>query len=177
MGSFPLTAALELTPEVMVLWESSAVRQCSSWTLCDCFCWLLLPVTLLIVARPDKLAAFPTSLSDCQTPTGWNCSGKLGRERGTEMESLPLQAEASFFFPGRAKEGGYEGLGFEALLKSGSPRGLFLEMPGEPGRQGNELLLLPFRLELPLFETDWMVSSLGLCCLNANLRAGKGWIW
>lgn len=59
----------------MVLWESP--RQCSSWTLCEGFCWLLLlPVMLLIVARPVKLAAFPTSLSDCQTPTGWNCSGK-----------------------------------------------------------------------------------------------------
>lgn len=59
----------------MVLWESP--RQCSSWTLCEGFCWLLLlPVTLLIIARPVKLAAFPTSLSDCQTPTGWNCSGK-----------------------------------------------------------------------------------------------------
>lgn len=59
----------------MVLWESP--RQCGSWTLCEGFCWLLLlPVTLLIIARPVKLAAFPTSLSDCQTPTGWNCSGK-----------------------------------------------------------------------------------------------------
>ncbi|CAH6791625.1 Tmeff2 [Phodopus roborovskii] len=63
----------------MVLWESP--RQCSSWTLCEGFCWLLLlPVTLLIIARPVKLAAFPTSLSDCQTPTGWNCSGFDDRE-------------------------------------------------------------------------------------------------
>ena len=37
----------------MVLWESP--RQCSSWTLCEGFCWLLLlPVMLLIVARPVK---------------------------------------------------------------------------------------------------------------------------
>ncbi|KAF6116598.1 transmembrane protein with EGF like and two follistatin like domains 2 [Phyllostomus discolor] len=63
----------------MVLWESP--RQCSSWTLCEGFCWLLLlPIMLLIVARPVKLAAFPTSLSDCQTPTGWNCSGYDDRE-------------------------------------------------------------------------------------------------
>lgn len=63
----------------MVLWESP--RQCSSWTLCEGFCWLLLlPVMLLIIARPVKLAAFPTSLSDCQTPTGWNCSGYDDRE-------------------------------------------------------------------------------------------------
>ncbi|XP_046506506.1 tomoregulin-2-like [Equus quagga] len=63
----------------MVLWESP--RQCSSWTLCEGFCWLLLlPLMLLIIARPVKLAAFPTSLSDCQTPTGWNCSGYDDRE-------------------------------------------------------------------------------------------------
>ncbi|KAK2500367.1 hypothetical protein MC885_015021 [Smutsia gigantea] len=63
----------------MVLWESP--RQCGSWTLCEGFCWLLLlPVTLLLVARPARLAAFPTSLSDCQTPTGWNCSGYDDRE-------------------------------------------------------------------------------------------------
>ncbi|CAH2306591.1 tomoregulin-2 [Pelobates cultripes] len=50
------------------------------WTLCDCLCSLLLPSLLLIIARPGKLAAFPTSLSDCQTPTGWNCSGFDDRE-------------------------------------------------------------------------------------------------
>lgn len=59
----------------MVLWESP--RPCGGWTLCEGFCWLLLlPVLLLLAARPARLAAFPTSLSDCQTPTGWNCSGK-----------------------------------------------------------------------------------------------------
>nr|XP_033799943.1 tomoregulin-2 isoform X2 [Geotrypetes seraphini] len=60
----------------MVVLESN--RQC--WTLCDCLCSLLLPAMLLIIARPVKLAAFPTSLSDCQTPTGWNCSGYDDRE-------------------------------------------------------------------------------------------------
>ncbi|XP_075687391.1 tomoregulin-2 isoform X1 [Rhinoderma darwinii] len=60
----------------MVVAESH--RPC--WTLCDCLCSLLLPSLLLIVARPGKLAAFPTSLSDCQTPTGWNCSGFDDRE-------------------------------------------------------------------------------------------------
>lgn len=66
---------------VMVPWEPSAPRQCGGWTLCDCCCWLLLPAALLLLARPDKLAAFPTSLSDCQTPTGWNCSGESAGER------------------------------------------------------------------------------------------------
>ncbi|KAG8147188.1 hypothetical protein E2320_022821, partial [Naja naja] len=56
---------LKLTAEVLVLWESSAARQRSSCTLGDCFGWLLLPVTLLIVAWLDKLAAFPTSLNGC----------------------------------------------------------------------------------------------------------------
>ncbi|KAJ7345518.1 hypothetical protein JRQ81_001468 [Phrynocephalus forsythii] len=70
----------------MVWWESSAPsRQCSggsgSWTLSDGFGWWLLPPMLLfLLARPLKLAAFPTSLSDCQTPTGWNCSGYDDRE-------------------------------------------------------------------------------------------------
>ncbi|KAM6080949.1 tomoregulin-2 [Theristicus caerulescens] len=65
----------------MVPWELSPPRQCGGgWTLCDCCCWLLLPAVLLVLARPDKLAAFPTSLSDCQTPTGWNCSGYDDRE-------------------------------------------------------------------------------------------------
>ncbi|KAM5152096.1 tomoregulin-2 isoform 1-T2 [Mantella aurantiaca] len=60
----------------MVVGESH--RPC--WTLWDCLCSLLLPSLLLIIARPGKLAAFPTSLSDCQTPTGWNCSGFDDRE-------------------------------------------------------------------------------------------------
>ncbi|MEE6490451.1 hypothetical protein FKM82_015880 [Ascaphus truei] len=60
----------------MVVVESH--RPC--WTLCDCLCSLLLPSLLLTIARPVKLAAFPTSLSDCQTPTGWNCSGFDDRE-------------------------------------------------------------------------------------------------
>lgn len=52
-------------------------RPGGGWTLGEGVCWLLLlPVLLLLVARPARLAAFPTSLSDCQTPTGWNCSGE-----------------------------------------------------------------------------------------------------
>lgn len=80
----------------MVPWESP--RQCGSWTLCEGFCWLLLlPVLLLLAARPAKLAAFPTSLSDCQTPTGWNCSGESrtpslgppGRGGGRKVQVRP----------------------------------------------------------------------------------------
>lgn len=71
-------------------WEPSPPRQCGGWTLCDCCCWLLVPAVLLVLARPDKLAAFPTSLSDCQTPTGWNCSGKH-REHPASDPVVPRQ--------------------------------------------------------------------------------------
>ncbi|KAM9305130.1 tomoregulin-2 [Gastrophryne carolinensis] len=49
-------------------------------TICDGLCSFLLLAFLIIIARPGKLAAFPTSLSDCQTPTGWNCSSFDDRE-------------------------------------------------------------------------------------------------
>ncbi|RXM27817.1 Tomoregulin-2 [Acipenser ruthenus] len=32
-------------------------------------------VTFVVTLPVQQLRAFPTSLSDCQTPTGWNCSG------------------------------------------------------------------------------------------------------
>lgn len=73
-------------------WESP--RPCGGWTLGEGVCWLLLlPVLLLLVARPARLAAFPTSLSDCQTPTGWNCSGE-SRRPGPEP-CTPRRARAS----------------------------------------------------------------------------------
>lgn len=85
----------------MVPWEPSPPRQCGGgWTLCDCCCWLLLPAVLLVLARPDKLAAFPTSLSDCQTPTGWNCSGK---HRSTLRPAPPCPVGCSKLL-GRAPE-------------------------------------------------------------------------
>ncbi|RXM36557.1 Tomoregulin-2 [Acipenser ruthenus] len=38
--------------------------------------WLLIAMVTFVVTLPvQQLRAFPTSLSDCQTPTGWNCSG------------------------------------------------------------------------------------------------------
>ena len=91
----------------MVLWESP--RQCSSWTLCEGFCWLLLlPVMLLIVARPVKLAAFPTSLSDCQTPTGWNCSGYDDREN--DLSVMTSKELEDFIRENRIELIGYESL-------------------------------------------------------------------
>ncbi|XP_043931145.1 tomoregulin-2 isoform X1 [Protopterus annectens] len=48
-------------------------RRC--WTLCDCLLLTILLIMLIVCQLPAKLKAFPTSLSDCQTPTGWNCSG------------------------------------------------------------------------------------------------------
>ncbi|KAK1165847.1 tomoregulin-2-like isoform X1 [Acipenser oxyrinchus oxyrinchus] len=38
--------------------------------------WVLIAMVTFVVTLPvQQLRAFPTSLSDCQTPTGWNCSG------------------------------------------------------------------------------------------------------
>lgn len=38
--------------------------------------WLWLTLVSFFAALPvEQLRAFPSSLSDCQTPTGWNCSG------------------------------------------------------------------------------------------------------
>ncbi|KAL4618063.1 tomoregulin-2 [Arapaima gigas] len=37
--------------------------------------WLLLALSFLAAVPVQHLHAFPSSLSDCQTPTGWNCSG------------------------------------------------------------------------------------------------------
>ncbi|KAJ8410614.1 hypothetical protein AAFF_G00195180 [Aldrovandia affinis] len=38
--------------------------------------WVLIAVVSFLATLPvQQLRAFPSSLSDCQTPTGWNCSG------------------------------------------------------------------------------------------------------
>ncbi|XP_076854486.1 tomoregulin-2a isoform X2 [Brachyhypopomus gauderio] len=43
--------------------------------------WLWVAVVSFIASLPvQQLGAFPSSLSDCQTPTGWNCSGDDDRE-------------------------------------------------------------------------------------------------
>nr|XP_023679657.1 tomoregulin-2 [Paramormyrops kingsleyae] len=42
--------------------------------------WLLLAVWFLATLHVRQLDAFPSSLSDCQTPTGWNCSGYDDRD-------------------------------------------------------------------------------------------------
>ena len=43
--------------------------------------WLRITLVSFLATLPvEQLRAFPSSLSDCQTPTGWNCSGEsLGR--------------------------------------------------------------------------------------------------
>ncbi|TSM60571.1 Tomoregulin-2 [Bagarius yarrelli] len=46
--------------------------------------WLWVAVVSLLATFPvQRLRAFPSSLSDCQTPTGWNCSGD--DERDTDL--------------------------------------------------------------------------------------------
>ncbi|MCJ8732198.1 hypothetical protein PDJAM_G00208470 [Pangasius djambal] len=43
--------------------------------------WLWVAVVSLLATFPvQRLRAFPSSLSDCQTPTGWNCSGDDDRD-------------------------------------------------------------------------------------------------
>ncbi|CDQ57271.1 unnamed protein product [Oncorhynchus mykiss] len=38
--------------------------------------WVWITVVSFLATLPvEQLCAFPSSLSDCQTPTGWNCSG------------------------------------------------------------------------------------------------------
>ncbi|XP_028291873.1 tomoregulin-2-like [Gouania willdenowi] len=38
--------------------------------------WLRITLVSFLATLPvEQLRAFPSSLSDCQTPTGWNCSG------------------------------------------------------------------------------------------------------
>lgn len=39
--------------------------------------WLRITLVSFLATLPvEQLRAFPSSLSDCQTPTGWNCSGE-----------------------------------------------------------------------------------------------------
>ena len=39
--------------------------------------WLRITLVSFFATLPvEQLRAFPSSLSDCQTPTGWNCSGE-----------------------------------------------------------------------------------------------------
>ncbi|KAJ8350494.1 hypothetical protein SKAU_G00256240 [Synaphobranchus kaupii] len=57
---------------VAVLQQPTRPQQWSR-TLGD---WVLIAVVSFLATLPvQQLRAFPSSLSDCQTPTGWNCSG------------------------------------------------------------------------------------------------------
>lgn len=50
--------------------------------------WFRITLVSFLATLPvEQLRAFPSSLSDCQTPTGWNCSG--------ESPSLPDAAHGS----------------------------------------------------------------------------------
>ncbi|XP_039883577.1 tomoregulin-2a [Simochromis diagramma] len=43
--------------------------------------WLRITLVSFLATLPvEQLRAFPSSLSDCQTPTGWNCSGSDDRD-------------------------------------------------------------------------------------------------
>lgn len=50
--------------------------------------WFRITLVSFLASLPvEQLRAFPSSLSDCQTPTGWNCSG----------ENLPHFPDAAHF--------------------------------------------------------------------------------
>uniref|UniRef100_A0A667YN01 Transmembrane protein with EGF-like and two follistatin-like domains 2a n=1 Tax=Myripristis murdjan TaxID=586833 RepID=A0A667YN01_9TELE len=57
------------------LWRSppASSRTVGGWV------WIAL-VSFLATLPVEQLRAFPSSLSDCQTPTGWNCSGYDDRD-------------------------------------------------------------------------------------------------
>lgn len=76
----------------------------------------------------EQLRAFPSSLSDCQTPTGWNCSGE---------ESVRARKRQV----GREKELNRKGDGDACV----APRGL--RAPADLGRRA---------VELPMGAACWM---------------------
>ncbi|XP_063070381.1 tomoregulin-2a isoform X2 [Engraulis encrasicolus] len=48
--------------------------------------WVWITVISFFAALPvQELRAFPSSLSDCQTPTGWNCSGYEDTDLDTDL--------------------------------------------------------------------------------------------
>ena len=50
--------------------------------------WLRITLVSFLATLPvEQLRAFPSSLSDCQTPTGWNCSGESYRAGSQELQS------------------------------------------------------------------------------------------
>ncbi|CAN9497999.1 unnamed protein product [Ophioblennius macclurei] len=51
-------------------------RRLRRWSGTTGGCWLRITLVSFLATLPvEQLRAFPSSLSDCQTPTGWNCSG------------------------------------------------------------------------------------------------------
>lgn len=62
--------------------------------------WLRITLVSFLATLPvEQLRAFPSSLSDCQTPTGWNCSGK-----SHELQFLSLNVFAMRVLCGSALE-------------------------------------------------------------------------
>ncbi|XP_076118983.1 tomoregulin-2-like [Alosa pseudoharengus] len=48
--------------------------------------WIWITIISFFAAIPvQQLRAFPSSLSDCQTPTGWNCSGYEDTDPDTDL--------------------------------------------------------------------------------------------
>ncbi|CAL8340943.1 unnamed protein product [Boreogadus saida] len=64
MGLLTAAESPPREPRALRRWRRTA----GSWV------WITL-VSVLASLPVEQLCAFPSSLSDCQTPTGWNCSG------------------------------------------------------------------------------------------------------
>lgn len=69
MGPSSAAAAAQAQPD-----EPRRLRRWSGTTTAGG--WLRITLVSFLATLPvEQLRAFPSSLSDCQTPTGWNCSG------------------------------------------------------------------------------------------------------
>ncbi|CAL8378260.1 unnamed protein product [Gadus morhua 'NCC'] len=69
MGLLTAAESPPREPRALRRWRRTA----GSWV------WITL-VSVLASLSVEQLCAFPSSLSDCQTPTGWNCSGFVDQD-------------------------------------------------------------------------------------------------
>ncbi|CAL8372075.1 unnamed protein product [Arctogadus glacialis] len=84
MGLLTAAESPPRVPRALRRWRRTA----GSWV------WITL-VSVLASLPVEQLCAFPSSLSDCQTPTGWNCSGRERKEPHL-ADKLPTFFQTSF---------------------------------------------------------------------------------
>ncbi|XP_035460685.1 tomoregulin-2a isoform X2 [Scophthalmus maximus] len=65
-----------MAPSVAARAPLAEPRRLRQWSGAAAGGWLRITLVSFLATLPvEQLRAFPSSLSDCQTPTGWNCSG------------------------------------------------------------------------------------------------------